>query len=66
MVHGLAAAMEAPLTGISGMLFLNFCSLSFGSLVHGALVAAVVTTVWLLAWAVHVLLSFLSFRLIPK
>ena len=50
MGHGLAAAMEAVLTGISGMLSLNFCSLSSCCHVYGAFVAAVATVVSVLAF----------------
>ena len=64
MGHGLAAAMEAVLTGISGMLSLNFCSLFSCCHVYGAFVAAVATVVSVLAFgpAFNWLSVFFFFR----
>ena len=50
--HGLAAVMEAALTGISGMLFVYLlCPLPSACLVYGAFVAAVASMVSAVAWA---------------
>ena len=53
----LAAAREAALTGTSGMMFCLLSLLAISSInscpVYGAFVAAVVTMVSLLAWAVN-------------
>ena len=46
---GLTEVMEAALTGISGTLFVCFCSLWSGCLVYGAFVAAVAAIVSVLA-----------------
>ena len=59
-VTGLAAVMEAVLTGISGMLLVYFllCSVWYVCLLYGAFGAAVATMVSVLAWACLGLFGF--------